>query len=76
MATALHRSGIKNFLVIDAKDYIGGRVKEDDFHGDTLPMGAGWLHKINENPINYQLAVKYNLKRATDVYTFDHISFR
>ena len=33
--------GVKNFLVLEAKDYIGGRLREEVWHGKTIAIGAG-----------------------------------
>ena len=36
-----HFLGVKNFLVLEAKDYIGGRLREEVWHGKTIAIGAG-----------------------------------
>ena len=41
-----------NVLVIEAKDYIGGRIKTDWSLGAPFEFGAGWIHgPSNSNPI-------------------------
>ena len=64
------------FLILEANDYIGGRVKNVDFHGHNIPLGAGWLHEVNEDHILYKKAKEYNLKTFTDEYWLSTIDFR
>ena len=62
-ANYLHNSGIKNFLVLEAQDYVGGRLKNLSFGGITLGEGANWVHLVEErdkNPL-YVLAKRLNL---------------
>jgi len=75
-AHTLYNRGVRNFLVLEAKDYIGGRCKEAKFGDKTIPIGAGWIHKIEENHIVWQLAKKHKLTLFNDTYSFDSISFR
>ena len=44
-------SGIKNanYLILEARDRIGGRVFTND---KNMDMGAAWIHGSNENPLN------------------------
>ena len=44
-------SGMKhdNFLILEARDRIGGRVFTSDKHID---MGAAWIHGSDKNPLN------------------------
>ena len=44
-------SGIKNhnFLILEARERIGGRVFTND---NNIDMGAAWLHGSNNNPLN------------------------
>jgi len=44
-----------DFLVLEARDRIGGRVWSRD-HGEyTLDMGAAWIHGSTNNPLNHYL---------------------
>lgn len=50
-ANLLRKHGA-NVLVIEAKDYIGGRIKTDWSLGAPFEFGAGWIHgPSNSNPI-------------------------
>ena len=65
-----------NFLVLEAKDYIGGRVKSETFYNKTISMGAGWIHNIQDLHEIYLLAKKHHLKYAKDNYDLKHMSIR
>ena len=46
-ATKLHSYGLKNLVVLEAQDYIGGRIRTDFINNDeSLPLeyGATWIH--------------------------------
>lgn len=40
-----------NVNIIEAKNYIGGRIKTDIFNGKKLEMGASWVHGSINNPV-------------------------
>ena len=44
-ARTLEVNGITNFLVLEASDRIGGRIREHD--GTKLEVGANWIHGID-----------------------------
>ena len=72
----LYESNVTNFLVLDAKDYIGGRVRSESFQGFTVAMGAGWIHMVQEDHMILQLAKKWKLKYAEDDYDIKKMSIR
>ncbi|WP_162902176.1 flavin monoamine oxidase family protein [Facilibium subflavum] len=47
-------------LVLEARDYIGGRVVSEHFAGATVDLGASWIHGVEENPIT-RLATKHDI---------------
>ena len=49
-ATKLQINGY-NVTVLEAKDYIGGRIKAENFNGIKLEMGSSWIHGNIGNPI-------------------------
>ena len=67
----LYKNNITNFLVLEAKDYIGGRVKTEEFEGINLSMGAAWLHNVEENHEIVRLARKHGLMHADDNYDIE-----
>lgn len=63
-AKTLYDQGITDFLVLEAQDYIGGRMKQVQFPGTRLKVeeGANWIDFVDDedNPLNL-LRKKYNL---------------
>ncbi|KAJ7370288.1 hypothetical protein OS493_033368 [Desmophyllum pertusum] len=61
-AKTLYDQGITDFLVLEAQDYIGGRIKQVPFAGMKAEEGANWIHYQDEddNPLN-SLNAKYHL---------------
>ncbi|KAG6844453.1 hypothetical protein H0H87_006873 [Tephrocybe sp. NHM501043] len=77
----LHRQGINDFLIIEARDGLGGRLHSTAFAGNhTVELGANWIQgtQSGNGPINpiLTLARKHGLKtQASNFYgsmkTFD-----
>lgn len=68
-AETFYANGIKNFLVLEGKDYIGGRINHVPFEGNLVPLGAGWIHHIGQdNPI-WRQARKLQMQVHHDNYT-------
>jgi polyamine oxidase len=63
-ARTLSQAHIQDFLLIEAKNQLGGRLTSTEFGGRCVELGASWIQgTTNEvtgdsNPI-YQLAIKY-----------------
>ncbi|KXJ17565.1 polyamine oxidase 1 [Exaiptasia diaphana] len=68
-AEILDNSGIKNFILIEGGDRIGGRVKSMKFHGTTIELGANWIQGVHNNPLT-NLAKKYGLKGNIETQEF------
>lgn len=62
-AKTLLENSMKDFLILEAQDYIGGRFKQRSFAGAKLEEGANWIHYADdqENPL-WELKQKYNLR--------------
>ena len=67
-AIEFHKKNFDNFLVLEAKDYIGGRVKTTMFAGVSVPLGAGWIHRSETNHSFYLLSKEYHMTLYEDVY--------
>lgn len=52
-AKTLYDQGIKDFLVLEGQNYIGGRIKQTSFAGMKVELGANWIHFTDEedNPL-------------------------
>ena len=66
LAHDLSKEGMK-FILLEASDYIGGRIKSLDLQGAIVEEGANWIHgwenekKGSKNPIA-TLAEKVDLE--------------
>ncbi|KAJ7614863.1 hypothetical protein FB45DRAFT_758200 [Roridomyces roridus] len=79
-ARTLFEKNVKNFLVVEARDELGGRMRSMEFGGHTVELGANWIQGTQHgsgpaNPI-YTLAKKHGLKTMESDYfgsieTFD-----
>lgn len=79
-ARTLHENGIDNFLIIEARDELGGRMKSHTFAGYTIELGANWIQGTQTgtgpaNPI-FELALKHNVTTESNNFvgsltTFD-----
>ena len=67
---------MKNFLVLEGNDYIGGRMKNQMFGDVSVALGAGWIHLAEENHIFVKLANQYNLTRKLDNYDIGGVVVR
>ncbi|KAG5659774.1 hypothetical protein KAF25_002333 [Fusarium avenaceum] len=85
-AQNLTDAGIKDFVIVEHNDYIGGRLRKQSFGKNaegkpyTIELGANWVEGIgsletHENPI-WKLAEKYDLvstfSNYSSIKTFDH----
>lgn len=52
-----------NVKILEARNYIGGRICTDHSLGIPMGRGAAWIHGIDNNPIA-ELAKKFNAKIA------------
>jgi hypothetical protein len=70
-ARTLAAQGITDFLIVEARDELGGRMRSTTFgasdHQLTVELGANWIHGTQvedgpstRNPI-FELALKHNL---------------
>jgi polyamine oxidase len=61
-------NNLTNFLILEAQDYIGGRIKQVKVGNVTVGEGATWVHieeEGDENPI-LTLANEINLEKYTN----------
>ncbi|KAI9430828.1 amine oxidase [Lactarius indigo] len=83
-ARTLAKQGITDFVIIDARDELGGRMRSTTFgvpnHQLTVELGANWIHGTQEegypaNPI-FELVLKHDLNTVesdahTSITTYD-----
>ncbi|KAF7421028.1 hypothetical protein PC9H_011547 [Pleurotus ostreatus] len=73
-ARTLYRNGHHNFLVIEARDEIGGRLRSHTFgNGTTIELGANWVQgtQVGDGPSNpiWDLARKHNARTVFNDYS-------
>ena len=49
-AETLSQAGIDNFLIIDQRDQVGGRVQTAEFGGGIVELGPQWLLNVDLDP--------------------------
>jgi len=63
-ARTLAENNITEFLIVEARGELGGRLMSSEFMGQTVELGANWVHGTTNkftgesNPI-WELALKY-----------------
>ncbi|KIY46147.1 amine oxidase [Fistulina hepatica ATCC 64428] len=78
-ARTLHENGFEDYLLIEARGELGGRLQSADFGGYTVELGANWIQgpvdtsTRRKNPI-YSLALKNHLRTVNNNW-FSNISF-
>ena len=65
-ARTLHSQGIEDFLIVEARNELGGRMMTKTFGGKVIEQGANWIQGTQDgdgpaNPIQV-LANKHRLK--------------
>lgn len=70
-ARSLHTKGVDDFVIIEGRDELGGRMRSHNFGGTTVEVGANWIQgtQVPGGPANpiLDLAIKHSLKtRAND----------
>ncbi|KAL2610936.1 hypothetical protein R1flu_022628 [Riccia fluitans] len=79
----LSERGVVNFVILEATEKIGGRVRNANFGGVKVELGANWIEGVNgekENPV-YTLANEVNLKYSYAFYDnysqniYDHTGY-
>ncbi|KIO17973.1 hypothetical protein M407DRAFT_226717 [Tulasnella calospora MUT 4182] len=69
-AQQLHNAGIDNFLIVEARDELGGRMHSYKLDNYTVEVGCNWVQGTQKDngPINpiYSLALRHGLVTATN----------
>ena len=67
-ANRLDEKGEKDFVILEAQSFIGGRMKDVKFGNLTIQEGANWIHGIGKGNAMYTLKQKYGLRAVRDDY--------
>ncbi|KAL0071029.1 hypothetical protein AAF712_001587 [Marasmius tenuissimus] len=75
-AQSLHRQGIDDFVIVEAREELGGRLTSHSFGGKVIELGANWIQGTQsgsgpENPI-LKLARRHGLQ--TQASDFDSMT--
>ncbi|KIO17971.1 hypothetical protein M407DRAFT_226715 [Tulasnella calospora MUT 4182] len=69
-AQQLHEAGIDNYLIVEARDELGGRMHSYKLDNYTVEVGCNWVQgtQTGNGPINpiYSLALKHKLVTTTN----------
>ncbi|PRP85314.1 monoamine oxidase [Planoprotostelium fungivorum] len=63
-ATTLAEGGVKDFIILEGRDRVGGRIQQDLRFGCGIDLGASWIHGVEGNPV---LAVAERLGLRLDI---------
>ncbi|XP_066269835.1 uncharacterized protein [Branchiostoma lanceolatum] len=66
-AKTLHENGVEDFVILEGSDRIGGRMRQVEFGGVKVELGANWVQGLRNNPI-WELAQKYNISGKISDY--------
>ena len=67
-ANRLLEKGQTDFIVLEAKSFIGGRMRDVKFGNLTIQEGAGWIHGAGSSNVFSALKAKSGLKAVPDNY--------
>ncbi|XP_028794119.1 polyamine oxidase 1-like [Neltuma alba] len=70
-AKVLAENGVKDLLILEASDRIGGRIRKENFGGLPAELGAGWVAGVGgreSNPV-WELACKLGLRTCFSDYS-------
>jgi len=70
-AQDLYQHGVKDVLVLEARDRIGGRVWTIHPWGAATDLGASWIHRSNNNPLAL-LAKKHAVDTVSTIYSLEN----
>lgn len=65
-ANHLLKNGIENFIIIEARKRIGGRILSIPLKNHKVELGANWIHGVLGNPI-FEMAMANNLVNIINI---------
>ncbi|XP_010557801.1 PREDICTED: polyamine oxidase 1-like [Tarenaya hassleriana] len=70
-AKVLAENGVRDVLILEATDRIGGRIRKESFGGVSVELGAGWIAGVGgkePNPV-WELASQFDLRTCFSDYS-------
>jgi len=68
----LSELGIRDFIILEARDEIGGRMMTHDFNGLTIEKGANWIEGVGGKKLNPIIPIAKKIKLKTARSDFDN----
>ncbi|XP_028038016.1 peroxisomal N(1)-acetyl-spermine/spermidine oxidase isoform X1 [Bombyx mandarina] len=65
-ANYLLQNGMEDFLILEARKRIGGRIISIPMKSHNVELGANWIHGVLGNPI-FELAMSHNLVNIINI---------
>lgn len=63
-ATRLYENGIKDIVILEAEDRIGGRIHSVEYDQHIIEFGAQWCHGESENVV-YDLVKNFDILKPS-----------
>ncbi|KAF9606228.1 hypothetical protein IFM89_023811 [Coptis chinensis] len=73
-AKRLSDAGIKDILILEATDRIGGRIHKTNFAGLSVEMGANWVEGVNGKEVNPIWTMVNKLKLKTYFSDYENLT--
>ncbi|XP_050283782.1 polyamine oxidase 1 isoform X2 [Quercus robur] len=70
-AKVLAENGIEEFMILEASDRVGGRIRKESFGGVSVELGAGWIAGVGGEKSNpaWELANNSGLRTCFSDYS-------
>nr|XP_021181685.2 peroxisomal N(1)-acetyl-spermine/spermidine oxidase [Helicoverpa armigera] len=65
-ANYLHKNGMEDFIILEARKRIGGRIISIPMKNQNVELGANWIHGVLGNPI-FEIAMANNLVNIINI---------
>ena len=76
-AKTLYDAGVKSFLILEARDETGGRMRPTDFAGVTVELGANWIQGVDRTGTKDKTNPIWALKQRCGLEgVFTNLSFQ
>ncbi|KAI3850669.1 hypothetical protein MKW98_030729 [Papaver atlanticum] len=72
-AKTLSDAGIKNILILEGTDRIGGPIKKTKFSGLSVEVGANWVEGVNGKEVNPIWTMANHIGLKTYYSDYDHL---
>ncbi|KAJ3673996.1 hypothetical protein LUZ60_005988 [Juncus effusus] len=73
-AKTLSDAGIKDFIILEATERIGGRIHKKNFAGLNIEIGANWVEGVNGKQVNPIWTMANQLKLRNFYSDFSNLS--